>query len=92
MNKFIVTNTCLGGEYTPSIFSKKDEALKWILECTSQNIRIAYGSNKNKLDSLTNEEVIVWAQTNLSNFKFSEKSSYIEYSDGTYNLMNLYEI
>ena len=90
---YIITNTTATGEYTPSKANTLEEAKAWLLECTAYNIRAWQGDELPSVD-MTDEEVIEWAKDNLveSEFKFTEDSSYIEYDDGSYNRMQIYNL
>ena len=89
---FIITNSCLEGEYTPSIANTIDEARDWLKSCTADNIRTSAPEEYN-LDKLSDEEVINWANENYKEtFTFNENHSFIRYADGTYNFMSIYDI
>ena len=88
---YIITNTTAVGEYTPSKANSLEEAKAWMLECTADNIR-ACQEDELPREDMTDEEVIEWAEDNLDEFKFTETSSYIEYDDGSYNSMNIYNL
>ena len=90
---YIVTNTTGLGEYTPSRFKKLENAKKWLIECTAENIRSWKEDEHDELLFMRNNKVIEWAKNNLGrNFEFSEEHSLIVYGDGSYNLMNIYEV
>lgn len=89
---YIVTNTTMGGEYTPSKAETLEEARQWLLECTANNIRIWKEDKEESLSDMTNEEVIEWAKKNLSDFSFSPDNSEIWYDDESYNIMNIYNL
>lgn len=88
--KYIVTNTCLGGEYTPSVFITRTAAKNWIKEVTAENIRNAYEYKCKDLEEMSDMKVIDWAKRNIAHFVFTETSSFISYSDDAYNAMQLY--
>ena len=91
---YIITNTTMGGEYTPSKAETLEEARRWLLECTANNIRAWKGDEEKSLSNMTNEEVIEWAEENFSlcDFSFSPDSSEIWYDDNSYNIMNIYNL
>lgn len=93
---YIITNTCLNGEYTPTKTNTLEEAQAWLLECTANNIR-AYKENEyEELKDMSYEEIIEWAEEKaedgLIDFSFSKDGSEIYYSDGSYNIMNIYNL
>lgn len=87
----IVTNATPTGNYTPSVFLDKNNAENWIKECTANNIR---GYKTKETEGMDDDEVIEWSKKHFSKycFVFCENKSYIEYSDGSYNLMELFEV
>ena len=44
---YIVTNVTGDGEYTPSVFRTRAEAIEWMLECTFKNFMSAYNGDIN---------------------------------------------
>lgn len=93
---FIITNTTMGGEYTPSKAETFEEARAWLLECTANNIRAWEGCEYPELNDMNNEEVLEWAEEKaedgLIDFCFSNDSSEIYYGDDSYNIMNIYNL
>lgn len=92
---YIITNTCLNGEYTPSKANTLEEARKWLYECTANNIR-AWGCEYPELNNMSNKEVLEWADDKAEDgeldFCFSEDGSEIYYGDDSYNIMNIYNL
>lgn len=86
---YIITNTTNIGEYTPSKADTYEEAKAWVIECTSRNIRTWKG-NELPSENMTDKEVIEWAKENVNDFEYVEDSSYIEYEDGSFNRMTIY--
>lgn len=91
---YIITNTCMGGEYTPSKAKTLKEAKKWLKFCTADNIVIWKGDEYEFLYNMSDKKVIKWAKENLNNFVFSEDGmhSEIHYGDSSYNVMNIYDL
>ena len=93
---YIITNTCLNGEYTPSKANTLEEAQAWLVECTADNIRAWKESKYKELADMTDEEVIEWAEDKaedgLIDFCFSKYGSEIYYGDDSYNIMNIYNL
>lgn len=85
---FIITNSYEGGEYTPSYADTLEEAQKWMKECTAGNLRDA----NDECEEMSDDEVIEWANENSPAFEFDDRHSYIEYSYGSYQLMNIYSL
>ena len=83
---YIITNSYEGGEYTPSYANSYEEALAWMKECTAGNIRDA----NDQCENMSDDEVVEWANANSPAFEFDDVHSYIEYSWGSYQLMNIY--
>ena len=89
---YIITNTTMGGEYTPSKAKTLEEAQKWLYECTANNIRAWKDACFPELKNMSDKDVIVWAEKNLNNFKFNNNSSEIYYDNDSYNIMNIYNL
>ena len=89
---YIITNTCLNGEYTPSKAETLKEARAWLFECTANNIRVWKGDEYPELYNMSDEEVLEWAEENLSDFSYNDDSSEIYYDDDSYNIMNIYDL
>lgn len=86
---YIITNTCLNGEYSLSKAETLEEAKAWLKKCTVDNIR-----QYKFLNNMSDDEVIEWAKCNLNDFEFNEDGmhSAINYDDNSYNIMNIYDI
>jgi hypothetical protein len=93
---FIITNTCLNGEYTPSKANTLEEAQAWLKECTTNNIRAWKESEYPELRDMSDDEVIEWAEEKAEDgdidFCFNKDGSEIYYGDETYNIMNIYSL
>jgi len=92
----IITNTTMGGEYTPSKANTYKEAQEWLKQCTAGNIRAWKMNECPSLETMTDEEVIAWAEDKsekgLIDFTISKDSSEIYYDDDSYNIMNIYDL
>ena len=90
---YIITNTCLNGEYTPSKAETLEEAKAWLKKCTVDNIR-GWKNGYKFLKDLSDDGVIEWAKCCLNDFEFDEDEmhSAIYYDDESYNIMNIYDI
>ena len=88
---FIVTNFTDTGEYTPSKLNTMEEATNWLYECTANNIRSWKGEKLPRTD-MSNEEVLEWANDNLDGFEYDEYGTHIEYGDGAFQEMNVYDL
>lgn len=86
---FIITNTYEGGEYTPSKANTLDEAKAWLKECTANNIR---AWKHPELENMSDDDVIKLAECSSIDFSFSECGSELHYDDGSYNIMNIYDL
>ena len=94
---YIITNTFLGGEYTPSKTETYEEAHSWLKECTANNIKASFFAKiehemKMPAREMSVDEIINWAKANVPDFACDENYSYIEYGDGTYNIMHIYKL
>ena len=93
---YIITNTCLNGEYTPSKANTLEEARAWLFECTANNIRVWKGNEYPELNDMSDEEVLEWAEGKAEDgeidFSYSNDSSEIYYDDDSYNIMNIYDL
>ena len=93
---FIITNTCLNGEYTPSKANTLEEARAWLMECTANNIRAWKQYEHPELEDMSDEDVIAWAEDKAEDgsidFAFSKWGSEIYYDDESYNIMNIYDL
>ncbi len=93
---YIITNTCLNGEYTPSKAETLEEARAWLFECTADNIRVWKADRYPELNDMSDKEVLDWAEEKaedgLIDFSFSNDGSEIYYGDDSYNIMNIYNI
>lgn len=90
---YIITNTCLNGEYTPSKAETLEEAKAWLKRCTAANIR-GWKNEYKFLKEMSDDGVIEWAKCSLNDFEFDEDEmhSAIYYDDESYNIMNIYDI
>ena len=86
---FLVTNTTLGDEYTPSVFANIDSATAWLKECTAGNIRAAYS---NTCEDMEDDEALEWAEENVDGFVYDLCYSMIWYDDENYNRMEIYDL
>lgn len=84
---FIITNCTPEGNYTPTVVKTKIEAINWMTSCTKNNI-IASSDKFNEPVSIN--EVFEWAKNNMD-FKISDEESKLYYSDGSYNIMQIFE-
>lgn len=88
---YVVTNRTNDGVYTPSLFTDLDSAKQWILECTVDNLKGAYNCLLGKDDN----DIIEWAKNKAADgtldFEFIDTESYIGYTDGSCNHMQLFE-
>ena len=96
---FIITNCTDTGNYTPSKADTYEDAYAWMVECTAENIKKAYGydieeETGKKPDELSVDDVIDWAEDNLDGYIFSidDEKSYVEYSDGSFNEMKIFDL
>lgn len=93
---YIITNTTMGNEYTPSKANTLAEAQVFMTECTANNIRAWKGNEHQELENMSNEEVIAWATNKAKNgeidFSFENFGSEIYYNDESYNIMNIYDL
>jgi hypothetical protein len=93
---YIITNTCLNGEYTPSKAETLEEAQAWLVECTAGNIRAWKEHRYPELNDMSDKEVIEWAEEKAEDgeidFSFSKDGSEIYYGDDSYNIMNIYDL
>lgn len=87
---YIITNSTLCGDYTPSTADTLEEARAWMQECTAENIRSSLEGDL--CCGMTDAEIIAWAKDNLEYFEFDEMHSYIQYNDDSYNLMHIYNV
>lgn len=95
--KIIVTNATPLGNYTPVACKDMEDANNWMKECTAGNIRNYTGGTPvgdgRIVNDLDDDEVIEWAEENLDGFEYVEdKKSYVEYSDGSYNHMQIFKV
>lgn len=96
---FIITNCTDRGNYTPSKADTYEDAYIWMVECTAENIKMAYSHDieeetGKKPDELSVDDVIDWAEYNLDGYIFSidNEKSYVEYSDGSFNEMKIFDL
>ena len=89
---FIITNTTMGDEYTPSKANTFEEAKAWLFECTANNIRAWKADENEELNEMDNEEVLEWAEENADGFSYNDWGSEIWYDDDSYNIMNIYDL
>ena len=88
---FIITNTTMGGEYTPSKANTFEEAKAWLFECTANNIPAWQEGEHEELSDMSDVEILEWASENLD-VKFNDWGSEIWYDDDSYNIMNIYDL
>lgn len=90
---YIITNTCLNAEYTPSKVETLGEAKAWLKRCTVANIR-GWKNECKFLKDMSDDGVIEWAKYSLNDFEFDKDGmhSAIYYDDESYNIMNIYDI
>lgn len=90
---YIITNTCLNGEYTPSKAETLEEAKAWLKKCTVDNIR-GWKNGYKFLKDMSDDGVIEWAKCSLNDFEFDEDGmhSAVHYDDESYNIMNIHYI
>lgn len=89
---YIITNRTESIEYTPTVVKTKKEAIEWLYECTAANIKSCYHEKNIPWEKMSNKEIIIWGQENISEFEISENKSYLPYSDESWQEMNIYEI
>lgn len=96
---FIITNCTDSGNYTPSKADTYKDAFAWMVECTADNIRSAYHyeieeDTGKSVDELSVDDIIDWAKDNLDGYIFDidDEKSYIEYSDGSFNEMKIFDL
>ena len=97
---FIITNCTASGNYTPSKAETYEEAYAWMVECTAENIRNAYkyefdgDTEPDSIWKLSDKEVIAWAKENADMYAFNitDNFSYVEYSDGNFNEMQIFDL
>lgn len=100
--KYIVTNCTPGGNYTPSIFTNKEDAVKWMKECAADNIEAAFNCEleeefgeeiyEDDFDDDGNiERILEYAEENLD-VKIFEDQIEIYYADDSYNILQLFEV
>lgn len=98
---YIVTNSTPEGNYTPSTFTNKDDAIKWMKECSAYNIKAAfdYELEEEFGEEIYNEDfdidgniehILEYAKENLD-VEISEDKIEIYYADDSYNILQLFE-
>lgn len=99
--KYIVTNCTPTGNYTPSIFENKEDAVQWMKECSAENIKAAFDSDLEEEfgEEIYNEDfdvdgnierILEYAKENLD-VEISENKIEIYYADDSYNILQLFE-
>lgn len=88
---YIVTNCTPQGNYTPVVTETLEEAKAWMVECTAGNIRAAYGNGRTDLFTMTDEEVLAWAEENADCNIYDEQTE-IYYGDDAFNIMEIFEV
>lgn len=97
---FIITNSTPVGDYTPSTTKTIEEAVDWLQECTINNYLAANGPVKIKDNEYDNyddikEDGLIEEMKKIINETedcyINDKSSYIEYGDGSYNRMEIFK-
>ena len=86
---YIVTNCTPTGNYTPSIFVHKKDAVDWIHECTAGNIKAIV--NDKDFSNMSNLEICEWGRDHL-NVELSELRTAVHYVDYSYNIMEIFEV
>lgn len=72
------------GCYTPKKRKTYEDAYRWMVERTANNIRDLYDFVSNDLEAMSDEEVIEWMKGYSSDFIFTEKHSKIICGDGSF--------
>lgn len=98
MKIYIITNTTQIGNYTPSVFTKKENAVQWLKELAVENIKSAYedelkeGFGEDDFDVNGNiERILEYASENLD-VEISDSKIEIYYADDSYNILQLFEV
>lgn len=103
---YIVTNATVEGNYTPSIFKSFNEAQKWMIECAASNILRAFSkeldnviySDVKDLERRTKDKyeearnILSFAALNIDGVKIQKDKIVIDYSDGNFNILELFEV
>lgn len=97
---YIVTNTTLGGEFTPSKADTMEEAIEWLYETSINNFLTGYSEEiQTNLPSSYEEiikegklEDIITIINNTEDCIICKNHSCITYVGGSYNIMNIYNI
>lgn len=85
---YIITHTTDCGEYTPSKADTLQDAKAWMQKCIAYEIR----STVDGLEGLSDLNVIEWAKNNIYEFELNETSMYVEFANGDYDSMQIYNI
>lgn len=91
-NLYIITNTTSSGNYTPSIANSLESAMSWMYKCTADNIRNFKQDEYPELKTMSNIDVCLWAEENLPDIEIEDFQTYIGYSDGNYNCMQIFKL
>ena len=103
MKFYIVTNTTQIGNYTPSVFTKKENAVQWLKELAADNIKSAYEDElKEGFEDLYGsddldfegsiEAILEFADENLDNVEIYTNEIDIYYADDSFNIIQLFEV
>ena len=97
MKIYVVTNTTPIGSYTPSVFTKKENAVQWRKECAADNIYSAYEDElKEGFDDLeferSTEAILEFADRELDEVEIHSNEIDIYYADDSYNILQLFEV
>ena len=85
---YIITHTTNYGEHTPSKADTLQDAKAWMQKCIAYEIR----STVDGLEELSDLNVIEWAKDNIYEFEFDETGTYVEFANGDYDSMQIYNI
>lgn len=90
---FIVTNATPNGNYTPSVFAKREDAENWMYECTADNLRTLIDNIPNELEE-DDKATCEWCMLNVEDvdIEITDNRTQIYYSDDSFNIMEIFEV
>lgn len=90
---FIVTNATANGNYIPSVFTNREDALNWMYECTADNLRSCSISIPEELEE-DDKATCEWCAINIKNMdiEVTDNETRIYYSDDSFNIMEIFEV